>query len=38
MPAQSLLIREVLRLQQEEWGIISGEEREATERAIHRLQ
>ena len=30
--------REVLRLQQEEWGIISGEEREAVERAIHRLQ
>ena len=30
--------REVLRLQQEEWGIISGEEREAVERAILRLQ
>ena len=30
--------REVLRLQQEEWGIISGEERETIERAIHRLQ
>ena len=29
--------REVLRLQQEEWGIISGEEREAVERAIHQL-
>ena len=29
--------REILRLQQEEWGIISGEEREAVERAIHRL-
>ena len=30
--------REVLRLQQEDWGIISGEERETIERAIHRLQ
>ena len=30
--------REVLRLQKEEWGIISGEEREAVERAIRRLQ
>ncbi len=30
--------REELRLQREEWGIISGEEREAVERAIHKLQ
>lgn len=30
--------REQLRLQREEWGIISGEEREAVERAIHQLQ
>ena len=30
--------REVLRLQQEEWGIVSGEEREAVERSIHLLQ
>ena len=30
--------REVLRLMKEEWGIISGEEREAIERAIRRLQ
>ena len=30
--------REVLRLQQEEWGIVSGEEREAVERAISRLR
>ena len=29
--------REVLRLQREEWGIISGEEHDAVERAIHRL-
>ena len=30
--------REVLRLQREEWGIVSGEEREEVERAIRRLQ
>ena len=30
--------REVLRLMREEWGIISGEEREEVERAIQRLQ
>ena len=30
--------REVLRLMKEEWGIISGEEREEIERAIRRLQ
>ena len=30
--------REVLRLQQEEWGIISGEEREAVERDIQKLR
>jgi transcriptional regulator with XRE-family HTH domain len=30
--------REALRLMKEEWGIISGEEREAIERAIRRLQ
>ena len=30
--------REQLRLMREEWGIISGEEREAVERAIQRLQ
>ena len=30
--------REELRLMKEEWGIISGEEREEIERAIRRLQ
>ena len=30
--------REVLRLQREEWGIVSGEERDEVERAIQRLQ
>ena len=30
--------REVLRLMKEEWGIVSGEEREAIERAISKLQ
>ena len=30
--------RELLRLQREEWGIVSGEEREEVERAIQRLQ
>ena len=30
--------REVLRIQREDWGIVSGEEREAVERAIQRLQ
>lgn len=30
--------REQLRLMREEWGIVSGEEREAVERAIQRLQ
>lgn len=30
--------REVLRIQKEDWGIVSGEEREAVERAIQRLQ
>lgn len=30
--------REQLRLQREEWGIVSGEERESVERAIQRLQ
>ncbi len=30
--------REQLRLMREEWGIVSGEEREAVERAIRRLQ
>ena len=30
--------REALRLMKEEWGIISGEEREEIERAIRRLQ
>ncbi len=30
--------REELRLQREEWGIVSGEEREEVERAIRRLQ
>ena len=30
--------REVLRLLKEDWGIVSGEEREAVERAIRKLQ
>ena len=30
--------REALRLMKEEWGIVSGEEREEVERAIHKLQ
>ena len=30
--------REVLRLMREEWGIVSGEERESIERIIQRLQ
>ena len=30
--------REVLRIQKEDWGVISGEERDAVERAIQRLQ
>ncbi len=30
--------REVLRIQKEDWGIVSGEERDAVERAIQRLQ
>ena len=30
--------REVLRLQREEWGIVSGEERDEVERAIQKLQ
>ena len=30
--------REVLRLMKEDWGIVSGEEREAVERAIRKLQ
>ena len=30
--------REQLRLLHEEWGIISGEEHDEVERAIHRLQ
>ena len=30
--------REALRIQKEDWGVISGEEREAVERAIRRLQ
>ena len=30
--------REVLRIQREDWGIVSGEERDEVERAIRRLQ
>lgn len=30
--------REVLRIQKEDWGVVSGEEREAVERAIQKLQ
>ena len=30
--------REVLRIQKEDWGVVSGEERDAVERAIRRLQ
>ena len=30
--------REVLRIQREDWGIVSGEERDAVERAIQKLQ
>ena len=30
--------REVLRIQREDWGIVSGEERDEVERAIRKLQ
>ena len=30
--------KEVLRIQREDWGIVSGEERDEVERAIRKLQ
>ncbi|MBR6968534.1 MAG: hypothetical protein IKH78_08375, partial [Ruminococcus sp.] len=37
-PGAIAAYREVLRLLREEWGIVSGEEYDAVERAINRLQ